>query len=73
MVTGDVCEKVRSPCSGETKIRAFDAPHERRRKDQLEKLFQRTEEQVGCLHISTGKSILSPKESFFFRFQSLTL
>ena len=29
------------------KIRAYDADHERRRKEQLNKLFNRTEEQVG--------------------------
>ena len=43
--------KVRSPGGSDSKVRVFDAQHERRRKEQLEKLFHRTEEQVGifCL------------------------
>lgn len=32
----------------ELKIRVYDADHERRRKEQLDKLFNRTQEQVGC-------------------------
>ena len=40
------CIKVRSPGGSDTKVRVFDAQHERRRKEQLEKLFHRTEEQV---------------------------
>jgi len=40
------CMKVRSPGGSDTKVRVFDAQHERRRKEQLEKLFHRTEEQV---------------------------
>ena len=44
------CVKVRSPGGSDSKVRVFDAQHERRRKEQLEKLFHRTEEQVGfCL------------------------
>lgn len=38
--------KVRSTNPNELKIRVFDASHERRRKEQLEKLFHRTEEQI---------------------------
>lgn len=39
--------QVQSPIGGvEPKLRLYDADHERRRKDQLEKLFNRTEEQV---------------------------
>jgi len=38
--------KVRSPGGSDSKVRVFDAQHERRRKEQLEKLFHRTEEQV---------------------------
>uniref|UniRef100_A0A672JPD4 DNA methyltransferase 1-associated protein 1 n=1 Tax=Salarias fasciatus TaxID=181472 RepID=A0A672JPD4_SALFA len=38
--------KVRAPSGTEPKIYIFDAGHERRRKDQLEKLFNRTPEQV---------------------------
>jgi len=40
------CTKVRSPGGSDSKVRVFDAQHERRRKEQLEKLFHRTEEQV---------------------------
>jgi len=45
-VNYNVCVKVRSPGGSDTKVRVFDAQHERRRKEQLEKLFHRTEEQV---------------------------
>ncbi|XP_055890683.1 DNA methyltransferase 1-associated protein 1-like isoform X1 [Biomphalaria glabrata] len=38
--------KVRAPQGAEPKIKAFDAEHERRRKSQLTKLFDRTQEQV---------------------------
>lgn len=38
--------QVRAPQGTEPKIRAFDADHERRRKSQLIKLFNRTTEQV---------------------------
>jgi len=38
--------KVRAPQGSEPKIKAFDAEHERRRKLQLTKLFDRTQEQV---------------------------
>lgn len=38
--------KVRAPQGTEPKIRAFDAEHERKRKTQLIKLFNRTSEQV---------------------------
>lgn len=38
--------KTRTPNSNEAKVRVFDAVHERRRKEQLEKLFHRTEEQI---------------------------
>lgn len=41
-----VLAKVRSPGGSDTKVRVFDAQHERRRKEQLEKLFHRTEEQI---------------------------
>lgn len=37
--------KVRAPQGTEPKIKAFDAEHERRRKTQLIKLFERTQEQ----------------------------
>ncbi|XP_025108862.1 DNA methyltransferase 1-associated protein 1-like isoform X1 [Pomacea canaliculata] len=37
--------KVRAPQGTEPKIKAFDAEHERRRKTQLTKLFERTQEQ----------------------------
>lgn len=42
-----VCIQVRAPQGSEPKIRAFDAEHERKRKLQLTKLFDRTPEQVG--------------------------
>ncbi|CAL1538481.1 unnamed protein product [Lymnaea stagnalis] len=38
--------KVRAPGGSEPKVKAFDAEHERRRKFQLIKLFDRTQEQV---------------------------
>ncbi|XP_061636012.1 DNA methyltransferase 1-associated protein 1 isoform X2 [Phyllopteryx taeniolatus] len=38
--------KVRAPSGTEPKIYIFDAGHERRRKEQLDKLFNRTPEQV---------------------------
>ncbi|MCJ8734624.1 hypothetical protein PDJAM_G00237400 [Pangasius djambal] len=38
--------KVRAPTGTEPKVYIFDAGHERRRKDQLERLFNRTPEQV---------------------------
>uniref|UniRef100_H2UFA2 DNA methyltransferase 1-associated protein 1 n=1 Tax=Takifugu rubripes TaxID=31033 RepID=H2UFA2_TAKRU len=38
--------KVRAPSGTDPKIYIFDAGHERRRKEQLEKLFNRTPEQV---------------------------
>ncbi|XP_052236225.1 DNA methyltransferase 1-associated protein 1-like isoform X2 [Dreissena polymorpha] len=38
--------KVRAPHGAEPKIRAYDAEHERKRKSQLIKLFERTTEQV---------------------------
>lgn len=38
--------KVRAPQGSEPKIKAYDAEHERRRKLQLTKLFERTPEQV---------------------------
>lgn len=38
--------KVRAASGTEPKIYIFDAGHERRRKEQLEKLFNRTPEQV---------------------------
>lgn len=38
---------MRAPQGSEPKIRAFDAEHERKRKLQLTKLFDRTPEQVG--------------------------
>jgi DNA methyltransferase 1-associated protein 1 len=41
-----ILSKLRSPGGSETKVRVFDAQHERRRKEQLEKLFHRTEEQI---------------------------
>ena len=37
--------QIRNPNS-DVKVKVFDAAHERRRKEQLEKLFHRTEEQV---------------------------
>lgn len=37
---------MRAPQGTEPKIKAFDAEHERRRKTQLTKLFERTQEQV---------------------------
>ena len=44
--------KVRAASGAEPKIYIFDAGHERRRKEQLDKLFNRTPEQVsggrGC-------------------------
>ncbi|KAK6179185.1 hypothetical protein SNE40_011603 [Patella caerulea] len=39
-------KKVRAPPGTEPKIKVFDAEHERRRKTQLTKLFERTPEQV---------------------------
>ena len=38
--------KVRAASGAEPKIYIFDAGHERRRKEQLDKLFNRTPEQV---------------------------
>ena len=38
--------QARAPAGPEPKIRAFDADHERMRKEQLTKLFNRTPEQV---------------------------
>ncbi|XP_066548554.1 DNA methyltransferase 1-associated protein 1 isoform X1 [Amia ocellicauda] len=38
--------KIRAPSGTEPKIYVFDAGHERRRKDQLERLYNRTPEQV---------------------------
>jgi len=38
--------KVRGSLGAEVKIKAYDVAHERRRKEQLEKLFHRTEEQI---------------------------
>lgn len=38
--------KVRAPSGTDPKIYIFDAGHERRRKEQLDKLFNRTPEQV---------------------------
>lgn len=38
--------KARAPTGTEPKVYIFDAGHERRRKDQLERLFNRTPEQV---------------------------
>jgi DNA methyltransferase 1-associated protein 1 len=38
--------QVRIPQGAEPKLRAFDAEHERKRKQQLIKLFDRTPEQV---------------------------
>lgn len=43
-----ICIQVRAPQGSEPKIRAFDAEHERKRKLQLTKLFDRTPEQVGA-------------------------
>ncbi|ESO12570.1 hypothetical protein HELRODRAFT_62417 [Helobdella robusta] len=40
-----ILHKLRNPQSDQ-KMRVFDANHERRRKEQLEKLFHRTEEQI---------------------------
>ncbi|XP_041357054.1 DNA methyltransferase 1-associated protein 1-like [Gigantopelta aegis] len=42
----NILAKVRAPQGIEPKIRVFDAEHERRRKSQLMKLFDRTHEQV---------------------------
>jgi len=42
-------------------VRVFDAQHERRRKEQLEKLFHRTEEQV-IFHLRVEVS--EPKSSY---------
>lgn len=42
----NILTKVRAPQGTEPKIRAFDAEHERKRKTQLIKLFDRTQEQV---------------------------
>ena len=38
--------QVRAPQGCEPKVKGFDAEHERRRKTQLIKLFERTHEQV---------------------------
>lgn len=38
--------QVRAPQGSEPKIRMYDADHERKRKIQLEKLFNRTTEEV---------------------------
>lgn len=53
--------KVRAASGTEPKIYIFDAGHERRRKEQLEKLFNRTPEQV-CdfdLYLCAGGETLS--------------
>ncbi|XP_005103965.1 DNA methyltransferase 1-associated protein 1 [Aplysia californica] len=42
----NILSKVRAPQGTEPKVKAFDAEHERRRKLQLTKLFDRTQEQV---------------------------
>ncbi|KAK2167712.1 hypothetical protein LSH36_25g09076 [Paralvinella palmiformis] len=42
----NILVKVRAPLGTDPKIRVFDADHERRRKEQLNKLFNRTAEQV---------------------------
>ncbi|ESO88245.1 hypothetical protein LOTGIDRAFT_179116 [Lottia gigantea] len=42
----NILKKVRAPVGTEPKIKVFDAEHERRRKAQLTKLFERTPEQV---------------------------
>lgn len=43
--------KVRAASGTDPKIYIFDAGHERRRKEQLEKLFNRTPEQVRNFHL----------------------
>ena len=47
--------QVRAPQGAEPKIRAFDADHERKRKSQLIKLFNRTTEQVGLHEADMAK------------------
>lgn len=42
--------KVRAVTGTEPKVYIFDAGHERRRKEQLERLFNRTPEQVRVQH-----------------------
>lgn len=41
--------------NGEKKIYAYDAEHERKRKEQLKKLYERTPEQVIIRLINNGK------------------
>ena len=38
--------QLRAPPGSDPKIRVYDGDHERRRKDQLNKLFNRTQEQI---------------------------
>jgi DNA methyltransferase 1-associated protein 1 len=40
------CFQLKASSSHETKIYVFDADHERRRKEQLKRIFERTPEQV---------------------------
>lgn len=44
-VTG-ILQKLRNGTTGEKKIYVFDAEHERKRKEQLKKLFERTQTQI---------------------------
>lgn len=41
-----ILQKLRAGASGEKKIYVFDAEHERKRKEQLKKLFDRTQSQI---------------------------
>lgn len=56
--------KVRAASGTEPKIYIFDAGHERRRKEQLEKLFNRTPEQVcdfcilTCIYVQVYRHVL---------------
>lgn len=67
--------KVRAASGTEPKIYIFDAGHERRRKEQLDKLFNRTPEQVcnfgflSCFLDSHGFDIAQP----FFVMQFMPL
>lgn len=49
--------KVRAPSGTEPKVYIFDAGHERRRKDQLERLFNRTPEQVREIRLGSGETL----------------
>ncbi|XP_074642063.1 DNA methyltransferase 1-associated protein 1-like [Tubulanus polymorphus] len=42
----NILTKLHAPPGHEAKVKVFDADHERRRKDQLNKLFNRTNEQI---------------------------